>query len=543
MVENTSTLKVNVFLHKDSVDDYEDCLNPDIDLSDVSVKTVKSDIGLPGKIYIHDAIRNPVEWEADLEKLTDEPVYIEDNVSNRAVVIFEYNDLYFSLTFGYGRYMLDYSTIVNNFGLKVAANIIDSNKVKSLNSTSYESKILRIQKNVPIHMNQDQFGINKNLEMLKSVAGSPSSESTAKFIAGSDSLTVNRLMSIEDIKESIIFYYDKYHSNEYVDKGFEWIDNVNEVEDKSIIEDLDNKLYENLLTEDSRVVIAINEIVDIEMIEAFTISGIRENIQPSLDLNYKNYISYLFENYQDKSHTQLIGKLKRDVIQSIDNQGIKADISNVYDGIIFETELNDASFLLDSGSWFQINPDFYERIIKDLKNISTNNISLKEYETRLDKGEGDYNKRLGGEPNLVTLDTQNFVIKNFGNDSVEPADLISRDKQLIHVKRRDNGGSSVLSHWAAQGLVSAELLNIEMEFREHINDKVEDKFGKDFITQEHRNNNFEIVYALVIEDDNEIIESIPFFSLVNLHQTIEKLRSRDFQISFSKIQKIDNKPE
>lgn len=59
-----------------------------------------------------------------------------------------------------------------------------------------------------------------------------------------------------------------------------------------------------------------------------------------------------------------------------------------------------------------------------------------------------------------------------GYSRVEFCDVYAINKKMIHVRRY--GGSSVLSHLFAQGLISGELFAFDGGFREKLNDELPD---------------------------------------------------------------------
>lgn len=427
--------KISIFLHKDTVQNFEGCIKVKArDSSDIH--TVKNTIGISGKIYIHRSIPKTPEWKATLEKLTSETISLTDNSSNKAVVVFKYKNRYLSMTYGYGKSMLDEETIERNFGLIFAANLIDPNKIRSLNSMTIEDTIVDTQKQAVNFSTQEDFQINQNSEILKSVSGAPNLETTAKFIVGSDSITATQKMNIENIKESIKFYYDTYQKNDYVNKGFGWLNNIKRIKDATINNLLDSKLEEDILREDANIVIGPNKILDWEDIAGFYITGMRNSKEPdiSISLDYEKYLTYL----RSKPEIKFLDKLKRDKIKAKNDQGIHFSISSVYDGIVYELSHDDKKYLLCYGDWYEVDEDFYNKIRTRVNTVATCEFTLPS--CIKDAGEGDYNTKVDeSNDNCVSLDQKNYSIPGYGRSKVEPCDILTKDKKFIHVKK---GGSS-----------------------------------------------------------------------------------------------------
>ncbi|EGO2641857.1 TIGR04141 family sporadically distributed protein [Enterococcus faecalis] len=522
------TQKLSIFLHKKEVDSFDSCIKK-TSRDKSRVYNVKQEIGMTGKIYVHESIENVPDWKITLEKLTTKTINISSNSSNKAVVVFEHNKRYFSIVYGYGRSMLDDVSIERNFGLIVAANLIDSKKIKSLNSMIIEDTIVDTQKQSMFYSSQTDLQVDTNKEILKSVSGAPRLESEARFLVGTDSLTATRKMKIEDIKESIKFYYDAYRKNDYKVNGFAWLDNVKKEKDKKTIEKLDKELVFSVLNESDRITIGPNRIIDWENISGLFFKGNGKVDFDTLDmtLDYKNYL----ENF--KIDIDVLAKLKRDRIMAFTDTEEFFVISKVYDGIIYELVFEEEKYLLCNGDWFKVNKDFYEEIKEKISSCPICSIQLPE----LKKGEreDDYNKRMcNSNEDFALLDSKNYNVQGYAYSKIEPCDILTKGNKFIHVKKNDS--SSKLSHLFSQGIVSAQLLSSDPNFRKHINNKVKKKFGSTFLKASGQNKDYEVVYAIVDNRKKELFELLPFFSMVSLAKSLEQLKQMQYKYSLMKIE-------
>jgi uncharacterized protein (TIGR04141 family) len=103
-------------------------------------------------------------------------------------------------------------------------------------------------------------------------------------------------------------------------------------------------------------------------------------------------------------------------------------------------------------------------------------------------------------------------------------------------------GSSDLSHLFAQGLVSAESLQMSIDFRLKAQEKVNtlcagsaefDFFGSGAM----QTSDFEIVYAIVEQwRGRSMSAALPFFSKVNLREVNQLLVSRGFHVSMKQVE-------
>ncbi|WP_206854675.1 TIGR04141 family sporadically distributed protein [Candidatus Enterococcus mangumiae] len=524
------TQKLSIFLHEEEVESFDECIKKH-SRDNSNIYEVKSEIGLSGKIYVHQSTVNIPDWKTTLEKLTNKTIDISSNSSNKAVVVFKYSKRYFSVVYGYGRSMLEEENIERNFGLVVAANLIDPKKIRSLNSMTLEDTIIDTQKQSIFYSRQSDLQVNANREILKSVSGAPKLESTAHFLVGTDSLTATRKMKIEDIKESIIFYYDTYKKQDYKDNGFAWLDNVKKEKDKKTISKLDSELVYSILNQSNRITIGPNRIMDWENIAGLFFKGIGKINLENLDmtLDYEKYIEFI----KTKPDINILSKIKRDRIMARTITDEEIVISKVYDGIIYELVFEEKKYLLCNGNWFTVDKNFYEEIKEKISACPICSIQLSEL--NVGEREDDYNKRIcDSSDDYELLDSKNYRVPGYSYSQIEPCDILTRDKKFIHVKKSDS--SSKLSHLFSQGTVSAQLLSSDSEFRNHINKQVKEKLGKTFLKANAQNQDYEVVYAIVDKREKEIFEILPFFSMVSLAQSLDQLKQMQYKYSLMKIE-------
>ncbi|AYW46517.1 hypothetical protein C7K43_11625 [Tetragenococcus koreensis] len=290
---NEYTQKLAIFLHKETVKEYEQCIK-DSAIEESKIYDVKEAIGLSGKIFLYNTIYKFPSWRDSLLKLAEEEtVGIGKNASNKAAVVFKHEGRFFSITFGYGKSMLDDTTITRNFGLFVSANLVDPSKIRSLNSMMIEDTLVATQKQAMTLTTQENLQVDPEKEILKSISGSPEQESTAKFLVGTDSLIATKKMKIEDIKESIVFFYSKYKDTKYKENGFGWLDNIHQENDKAVKASLDKKLSEDILDSEKNIVIGPNHVLNWEDINGFYFSGMQNKCPVSIDLEYELYLNYI----------------------------------------------------------------------------------------------------------------------------------------------------------------------------------------------------------------------------------------------------------
>ena len=120
-------------------------------------------------------------------------------------------------------------------------------------------------------------------------------------------------------------------------------------------------------------------------------------------------------------------------------------------------------------------------------------------------------------------------------------DVLTRDRQLVHVKRKF--ASSALSHLFGQGYVSAELLIDSEAYRARVRDKIggaNPDFQRLFPEGDVVAADWEVVYAILGPWNGESPSAkLPFFSKVNLREFRRRLRRMGFKVTLARVPVID----
>ena len=188
--------------------------------------------------------------------------------------------------------------------------------------------------------------------------------------------------------------------------------------------------------------------------------------------------------------------------------------------------------MLNDGKWFSVAKDFVERTNKDFAAIPLSGLTLPEYHGG---GEGAYNASVAATQPAVydLLDDKKKIMHGGGHGQVEICDLLSINRELIHVKMY--GKSSVLSHLFSQGFVSGQLIQIDASFREKVCEQLAPTHkGLIDIGSKPAQDTFTVVYAIISDAPGPNLY-LPFFSRVNLNNTQKILRGYGFKVELLKI--------
>lgn len=441
-------------------------------------------------------------------------------------------DRYFALCFGYGRNLLDIPMIEDNFGLKVALNVIDHEKVKSIDVKNLDTVVKNVKMDNSKETDFGSFGTDIERDILGGVVGIRKNIQSFKYartIHGKDSV---KFSSLIDIKELPSICCDLFRISELKDyqEHFRWIDYVKIVRnDKKLICDLDQVMIDLLHKNNvEKVWMCLPEIIDWYDKDGFSYTpngSLYEDIcmEECLKERKKNAGEITLEFLKN-------GKVYYH--RASDNQVYLH--WSIYNCIYCEVDNNEQRYILVGGNWHAVDKKYSKDIDEQLRGI-------KEYEGSCDFilynriREEDYNKGLYERNKTKSILFDHDMILHGGSrSSVEFCDLYYDKKEFIHVKRYS--GSSTLSHLFFQGLTPAYLLKTDKDFRNKVNDKLK-AVKHEELPESLDSSNYEIVYAIASKDNKKNIRDIlPFFSKVTLVHIANQLKSAyGFKVSLKKI--------
>ena len=507
--------KISILLIKDSIVRREDIIKEDVLTLDLSNGNV---------LYYRTMPEREPKWVANFFG-DGIPEYIREGNSLKgksvsAVILYtvhidrENGERTFAVCFGHGRSLLRPNVFERRFGLLVTLNAIEPNQLRSIDVNKLDSTPLKSRVQSSSLASLENFNIDIEKDLLKSIAGMSTIDGMNGLISGTDSLSLTTEEKYDNMDVVLRHCYELYKSDNYKD-NFEWVDKIQAISDKELINNLDATMLEKLNDDNpDKVWFSIPEIVDWDASDNFMLKT--DNLYIDVDINIlkgeygANFVS--------------INKLKNIYVKCVNSNGDTLRRWPVYRCIYSEISLDDQQYLLNDGKWFKVDSQFAESINQSYNSINVSQLDLPDFTGN----EGDYNEKIAATPKYKCFLMDKKLIMYDGG-KIEFCDLYSSQGELIHVKKYN--GSSVLSHLFMQGLVSAECFRYE-DFRSLVNQKMDNDFSVPIEPQEFSPSNYEVVYVIAKKDvvENERPE-IPFFSKVTLSNAVKQLKRLNYRVS------------
>lgn len=496
----------------DAIDD-DGCINLDLIGKEQSVEVDGERIG---RLFTKEAIFKHPRWAKIFEDVVPPQVFGK-GCTPSAVMIMRAGKHEYAITFGQGRYLLRPESIEEQFGLRVALNILNVKALRSLDKRSFDTISKQSREQASKEVDVKEFGIDIEQDLLRSITGVPADASFGLRVSGMDPLKVSVRAGLADLPALLNKYQAAYKSDSYKE-NFAWVDHLSEVRNPEDKKQLDDSLVELIESADfSRCWLAAPDIIDWSLVAGFKYQQIGDK-EIYHDIGWDTFISAL----GDQSVT--LELLREKHIACLDGDDGMLARWTVYKCVYCEIEKGDKTFLLSNGRWYRVDTDFATQINKFYAGIPRSKLVLPDYSQ---KGEGEYNEMVGkaDSENCACMDR-----KLVGR--VEFCDLFFKTKALVHVKRY--GASSSLSHLFAQGLVSGQLFVSDEKFRRDLNRKLPKEFKLEEPSAKITPSDYEIVFAIISDQKGDDL-SIPFFSRLNLRHAARVLEGYGYKVSLLKI--------
>jgi uncharacterized protein (TIGR04141 family) len=441
-----------------------------------------------------------------------------------AVLVFRAAGRLFALTFGSGHFRLRNESLVEDFGLRVAADWLDPEDVIGVDSRTVEQAVLLTRRNASSGTGVAAMGVEADRDSVYSLTGRPRDPVHGKRVTGRVGAHLTRPVGPQDLLRVARELLDAYNAPTY-QTAFPEIDRRREVDDPGLIAELDALMVAGLATPSrGGAYLAPPEIVDWGNVAGFRFNDDYRG-QRRVEVTLEDYLAIA-------GGAVTLNRLHDDHVSLVARDTGRGPRWTVYKSLIAERATDNRTFVLADGRWWQVHEGYIADVTAMAASIPEAQVQLPPY-LSIDADEGAYNSRvaplLGG---AMSLDADLATFKG-ERGRIELCDIAGPGRRLIHVKRGLRAKN--LSHLFAQALGSAEALRHMPEARRQLRDRLAGLPDLAAVIEDDAMHagNWEVVIAIVAS--SRVPENLPFFSRAHLARTYRALRRLDYSVSYRMI--------
>lgn len=492
---------INMFRAREGVDSLDDLIPRRTETGFLRHEDFRLADGSVALVYYHSTPSHPPKWASFFAGIIDRNHL--RNAASSAVVVFQREGIWYLVTFGYARYLLNLDLVEREFGLRVTLNGVDPSKIRAIDRQRVDAVTRLTREQLSRDSRMGVFALDVRQDLLSSLTGVPTDEALGTRLFGKDSVGLRvdtrpeALGQIADQLETL-FRAEDYR------EAFAWVDNIAEVrgeEDRAL---LDERLVAMLRDGEGEFDLAPPDIIDWETAEEFIYADAAES--PKVELRLEDYFRLVIP------HDEItLDQLRHDMIRLFDADGNRLQSWSTYRCLHGELGIGEEFFVLVGGSWFRVDQDFAREIDAYVDRVSGEAVALPPYMP----GDGDEAAYLAraadsSDGDLKLMD-QVFVYPRSWQDRIEFCDLYRGDLTMVHVKRYVDG-SAPLSHLFKQGSVSFRCLLGDRAFRRDVAGLLQPDFHIDEDAPDP--GDCIVIYAIVGPRGRAF--RLPFFSRVAL---------------------------
>jgi len=456
---------------------------------------------------------------------------------------------YYAITFGIAsESFLQEGRIVTDFGLKVAMNICDPVKLRSIRKKTHDTVTMQAEQQASSDTDMTGFFLDGDKDFLRALSGSamPSFDYINSF-SGKESITI-KIKHTEEVDllwliNIIIELGGKYNDNTY-QSLFPWYDKYKLVSDKVIIENLNTAMFEDIKNNRfDKIHLAPPDLINYEVYD-FSYCRRTEDLTNNI-----SFIELVNSNSRFNARSSIDTIKKWRIHPYNSDTSIFEKPYNAYDCIVAEIEYEGDLYVLSGGDWKCVSHEFVEEINNNLDDIQTVTPTFLPESIAIDdvasgkKTEAIYNEKAVERcSDLLLFDKQKMVIA--GQKYYEICDMFHHDKIFIHVKRYAQGSASISHLFVQCRFYTSAFISdrpCRNSIREFILTTPNANYFLDLIPKEVSEivrKDYCVMLCVLYEGNQLNKENLPFmakYELVNAYKHINGFLNVDLQICFRKV--------
>ena len=525
----------SVFLLRPEVESFREALRDALEPIQLT-----ADGQLDGELYVSRSMSREPPWLDFVRSITNDPVEYQPAPRLSAVLFLKRGDHRFAITFGYGRSLLRPEVLEPDYGLKVAAGLVDPDQIASLDARSTEATAIQVRRQSARGVTPGAIGFNVAREMLRAVAGRLADEALGTRITGSDSVSLTAKLDTSTLGPRLDALHEAYTAGSWrsnfghIARWTPLRGSAVEKLDRHLLEVLRHRREQLLAGEDPDIGPGPERppVLEAPEVISWPAASFRTSVEKDEALHpFPELDPYLLAIRRPPELRDLRTNHSLGLISALTGE-LNARWP-IYSALNWEVDVGGDAHFLAEGKWWLIDADYRGRIDTIVESIADAALERPDFDPVED--EADYNRRLatwrGGR---ALLDREMARFKH-ENGTVEPCDVLTDAGQFVHVK--PGSSSAALSHLFAQGTMSARLFLMLPEFRDQLRKLLAGSAPIAALVPIGRPDpqEYEVVYAVIRRGAGPLGLDLPFFARNHLAQVVGDIELMGYRVSIARV--------
>lgn len=363
-----------------------------------------------------------------------------------------------AITYAHGWMLLNENMFESDFGLRVAINALNPEKLKRLERTNLGDALQGVSQS-PFQRDLNSFGVDDALDLVKKLSGAAQQGNGLDTITGSRSLKITGDYSLDDVVAMSNDVVSLFESTEYQNTVFRIIDSVRPVTDGILKNELLQLAVNSIKANEDRFELGLPSNSEAEGVRfRFSGPGLRRAFP---DLLLRHYVEAMGTDISSITAKTLID---HKIVSEFDDDRPKVSWS-LKKALLGSISKDGERYAINDGQWYRVDDNFRIGVENhfsetkrdwDIPKPSPIRKIYDEHRNGRIEPEADYNARIAEELGLILLDKTQISIPNVIRSGFEPCDLLDvENKRFIHVKKSSRR-SNILSHFFKQGSNSGQ---------------------------------------------------------------------------------------
>jgi len=435
----------------------------------------------------------------------------------------------FVLSFGHAWQKLENHWLQIDFGLRVALNSIRRDKLVGIRAEQVFAKWHIASERAPRATFVEEFGVEFDRDLVGALEGLSSYKLLGKTVRGGTSLRVqvpfSKLGAVLD-KAGVLF-----QSNHYK-QGWPEVGNVTPVADPSLIAGLEAQLDSELAVGQAvkKVVLftpAERREAESQLAESYVYGRMSKNPATRPFLRIEGWLTHL----EEEGVAPSVQAAKDTRIHLLDDEKESFMNYTVFDCFGYELTYRGIPYVLSSGTWHQVVPDFLVRVNRYVDQIAKPTVPLPAWNGA--ESEASFNTRCGNAPGFLHFDSAD-VIFGGGLSRFEFCDFLHQKSKTLFFSKV-GAKSSGMSHLVEQVRRTAELLfNVDGAYRVELA-KVFKKYHREVDPSWLKSRPANADWSLCMISLGRPAKTLPFFAKCALYRVHKGLTERGHKVYFGSV--------